>query len=109
AARALVAEGARAMTDVTGFGLAGHLLAICEASGVAAEVILSQVPLHAGAAELAAAGVRSTIFPANREALSARVFRSETPLSDLAFDPQTAGGLLAAVPEPAAAHAVETI
>ena len=55
---------AHAMTDVTGFGLAGHLLAICEASGVAAEIEIARVPRYDGADALADAGVRSTIFPA---------------------------------------------
>jgi selenide,water dikinase len=95
-AAALLA-GARAMTDVTGFGLAGHLLGICEASGVAAELELAAVPLLEGAEALAAAGVRSTLYPENR-ALAARVAAPEGARAALLFDPQTAGGLLAAVP-----------
>ena len=66
-AAALLA-GAHAMTDVTGFGLAGHLLAICTASGVAAEIDLDAVPLYPGALALAEAGHRSSIWAANREA-----------------------------------------
>ena len=55
------------------------------------------VPVHAGALDLARRGVRSTLFEANRS--HAPVFGAESPLHDLLHDPQTAGGLLAAVPE----------
>jgi selenide,water dikinase len=88
---------AHAMTDVTGFGLAGHLLNMLEASGTGATLDLAAIPLHAGALDLAAAGIRSTIWKANRAAAAPRVCHEETPLSALLFDPQTAGGLLAAV------------
>jgi selenide,water dikinase len=107
AARALT--GAHALTDVTGFGLAGHLMAICEASGVGARLDLAAVPVFAGAEALAAAGVRSTLFPANRAALEGRFTGPDTPRTALLFDPQTAGGLLAAVPEAEAAALVEAI
>lgn len=102
-ARAL-APHARAMTDVTGFGLAGHLLGMLEASGVAATLDLAAVPVLPGALALAAAGHGSTLLPANRQS-AARMFLTEGPQSDLLFDPQTAGGLLAAVP-PEALEAV---
>jgi selenide,water dikinase len=94
---AAVLAGAHAMTDVTGFGLAGHLMAICEASGVAAEIELEQVPILPGAEALAAAGVRSTLFEQNRQ-VAARMTLPAGPRAALLFDPQTAGGLLAAVP-----------
>jgi len=85
---------AHAMTDVTGFGLYGHLAGICEASGVGAELSFDAVPLMQGAAQLAAQGVRSSLFADNR-ALAPDVHT--TGAQDLLFDPQTAGGLLAAV------------
>ncbi|EPX85348.1 NADH dehydrogenase-like protein / Selenide,water dikinase [Salipiger mucosus DSM 16094] len=100
AARAL--RDAHAMTDVTGFGLAGHLANICAASGTGAEIDLAGVPLLEGAATLSARGVRSTLYPRNREALPGL---PEGPRADLLFDPQTAGGLLAAVPDGPAALA----
>lgn len=93
-ARAL-APYARAMTDVTGFGLAGHLARIANASGLSAELALDTIPVHAGALDLAARGIRSTIWPENRAAVEASL--PETPLTALLFDPQTAGGFLAAV------------
>ena len=90
-----ILQESHAMTDVTGFGLIGHLLGICEASGVGAKVDTSAVPLMRGAAQLADQGIRSSLFPENR--LLAPTLPT-TPAQDLLFDPQTAGGLLAAVP-----------
>lgn len=91
----ILAGPAHAMTDVTGFGLAGHLMAMCRASGVAARLDLAAVPTYRGAEALAAAGVRSTILEANRAA--APVAGGSGPRHELLHDPQTAGGLLAAV------------
>ena len=99
AASALLAPVAHAMTDVTGFGLAGHLLEILEASGCAARLDLACVPLLAGAEALAAAGQASSLAPANRAAAAPRMHFAESPRAALLFDPQTAGGLLAAVPQ----------
>lgn len=104
----LIAPQAHAMTDVTGFGLAGHLLAMLEASGVAARISLAHVPLLRGAEALAAAGHGSSLLPANRKAM-ARMFLTEGPRADLMFDPQTAGGLLAAVPAEAALDLVHRL
>ncbi|MCA8927173.1 MAG: selenide, water dikinase SelD [Alphaproteobacteria bacterium] len=86
----LRAHGARAVTDVTGFGLAGHLQEMTAASGVSASVRLAAVPCLPGAAESLAAGIESTLAPANRTAVP------HAP--PLLLDPQTSGGLLAAVP-----------
>jgi len=105
-AAAILSRAAHAMTDVTGFGLAGHLGNICAASGVGAEVTLEAIPLLPGALRLSRAGVRSTLHPQNRAALEGRVEAPDTPLGALVFDPQTAGGMLAAVPEAKAAGLV---
>ena len=99
-AAAILAE-AHAMTDVTGFGLAGHLAGICEASGLGAELDLTALPLMPGAEALAEAGVRSTLWQANRDGAGA-VAGAEGARGTLLFDPQTGGGLLAAVPGEAA-------
>ena len=95
AARAL-APVAHAMTDVTGFGLGGHLSNICAASGIGADITLDAVPLLDGALDLASKGIRSSLWAKNRASVDAQA--PETPRVDLMFDPQTAGGLLAAVP-----------
>ncbi len=91
---------AHAMTDVTGFGLAGHLARMADAADLTAELWLDAVPFYAGAEALADRGVRSTLYPTNRAAVAAEV--PDTPKGALLFDPQTSGGLLAAVAEPKA-------
>ena len=90
----LRAHGAVAVTDVTGFGLAGHLAEMLQASGRAAVLRPDAVPVLPGARELIARGVRSTLHPANESA--AEAFDPEA--CPVLFDPQTAGGLLAGVP-----------
>jgi selenide,water dikinase len=66
------------------------------------------VPVLPGAEALAAAGHGSTLLPANR-AVMARMFLTESPRADLLFDPQTAGGLLAAVPADSAMDLVRRL
>lgn len=98
AAAAAILQDAHAMTDVTGFGLAGHLMGICEASGCGAELDLAAIPVLDGAEELAKQGVRSTLYPDNfRVAEQMVIAEPESAKVTLLFDPQTAGGLLAAV------------
>ncbi|MDE0344767.1 MAG: selenide, water dikinase SelD [Boseongicola sp.] len=92
----LLASCASAMTDVTGFGLAGHLGRMAEASGLTARITLEEVPVYGGAEALCAAGTRSSIWPANRATASIEL--RDGSRGDLLFDPQTAGGLLAALP-----------
>lgn len=93
AAAKLLAQ-ASAMTDVTGFGLAGHLSNLCEASGVGAELWLDAVPVLPGARRLSDRGIRSSLFPENRQALP---HLPDGSTCDVVFDPQTGGGLLAAI------------
>ena len=89
---------AHAMTDVTGFGLAGHLLEILDASNVAATLDTTKIPTLPAALNLAAAGIASSLAPSNRAATIGSVTGAETPIKALLYDPQTAGGLLATVP-----------
>lgn len=93
----LLAPIAHAMTDVTGFGLAGHAVRMADAGDLSIELQLDEVPVFAGAEALAEQGIRSTIWQANRAAVSATV--PDTARAALLFDPQTAGGLLAALPQ----------
>jgi selenide, water dikinase len=105
AATCLNTHGARACTDLTGFGLLGHLLEMTQAAGVDAELELDALPLLDGAAETVAAGILSSLHPANtrlRRALRNQKVAIDHPNYPLLFDPQTAGGLLAGVPESAA-------
>ena len=95
-AAAAILSGAHAMTDVTGFGLAGHLTAICRASGVGARLKLDAIPVYAGALEAVERGHRSVLHRVNRR--DAPILAAgEHPVLPLLHDPQTAGGLLAAV------------
>jgi selenide,water dikinase len=98
AASTLIAHGAHAMTDVTGFGLIGHLGEMLAASGTDAELDLAALPLYEGARELSDAGIASTLLPENLAL--AGLLRGETDAATraLLFDPQTSGGLLAGVP-----------
>jgi selenide,water dikinase len=102
AAEAAISVGPSAMTDVTGFGLLGHLRELTEASGVAAHVEAASIPVIEGVLELvelgdgASGGARR-----NREYLEpytiAHAGVSKERLA-VAFDPMTSGGLLVATP-----------
>ncbi|WP_372801270.1 selenide, water dikinase SelD [Paracoccus seriniphilus] len=100
---------ARAMTDLTGFGLAGHLAGMAEASGATLQVDLAALPVLPGAEDLSAAGLRSSIYAANRAAVLGLVTVPDTARGRLVFDPQTSGGLLAAVPAEAAAGIMQAV
>jgi selenide,water dikinase len=112
AARIASECGARAATDVTGYGLAGHLFEMLRASGLAARIDLGSVPALPGAAELLQLGLRSTFHD---ESSRLAVSLSSTPEIEvdprfaLLFDPQTAGGLLLGVPPDRAAEAVRRL
>lgn len=94
-------HGATALTDVTGFGLLGHLLEMVRASGVGAEIELGALPTLPGALIALQQGLTSSLAPENAAAaafIRDRDAISPSPLYSLLFDPQTAGGLLASVP-----------
>ena len=93
--------GATACTDVTGFGLLGHLLEMTRPSGVDVCIRLSALPLLDGAQECVATGIVSSLQGANarlRHAVRNQQQFVQHPRYPLLFDPQTAGGLLASVP-----------
>jgi selenide,water dikinase len=97
----LVAHGSRAATDITGFGLLGHLVEMVRASGVDVVLDLDAVPLMDGAAETVKAGIVSSLQPQNvrlRRAVANQEEAGKDPRYPLIYDPQTAGGLLASVP-----------
>lgn len=101
AAEAMLEAGVRAATDVTGFGLLGHLHRMLEASGVAAEIWASRVPLLDGALEMVAKDAVPGGSRRNREFVEGRVsWDPDVPeeMRVLLADAQTSGGLLIACP-----------
>lgn len=97
-AAALLRERATAMTDVTGFGLAGHLWEMLGKGALSASLTLDAIPVLPGALDLAAQGMASTLMPESRAALDWHIDGPSGPKTDLLFDPQTCGGLLATLP-----------
>jgi selenide,water dikinase len=101
AAKVFVEHGATACTDITGFGLLGHLMEMVKASGVAVELDLEAIPVLEGALETLEKGIMSSLQPQNLRAsyyINNLSEVSTSPKYPLLFDPQTSGGLLAAVP-----------
>lgn len=91
-------DGVHAVTDVTGYGLAGHGWEMAQRSGVRLVIETADIVAYPGAAEIAAAGVRTGGDPRNRDYLAGSVDSVAAPGPEaLCFDPQTSGGLLAAV------------
>ncbi len=91
-------DGVHAVTDVTGFGLAGHGWEMAERSGARVEFDTASLPLYDGALAAAEAGTRTGGDERNREHLADRVDSiASDALDALCFDPQTSGGLLAAL------------
>jgi len=112
AAVCLARHGATAATDVTGFGVLGHLVEMTRASGVDASLSLAALPLLDGAQETVAAGIFSSLQPQNvrlRRAIVDLERVAALSAYPLLFDPQTAGGLLATVPAATADACVEDL
>ncbi len=89
-----------AVTDVTGFGLLGHAHEMAERSGVRIELDAAELPFFPGALEQAEAGIRTGGDRRNRDFAGPHVEAGELPEAQLAlaYDPQTAGGLLVSLP-----------
>ena len=103
----------RAMTDITGFGLAGHLIEMLDASNLAAAISLKSVPVLDGVNELIRRGIESSLAQPNQSAFDSVEFEKTDDEyaveSKTLFDPQTAGGLLLAVNEADAGTALEVL
>jgi selenide,water dikinase len=102
AAEAIAKFDVKGATDVTGFSLLGHAWELACASNVTIEIDSGRVPLINGALELAAAGMLTGADKTNREYVGDNVSIDDgidPNLVKLFFDPQTAGGLLLAIPE----------
>lgn len=101
AAEAMLAAGATASTDITGFGLIGHAVEMAEASGVGLRISLDRLPLYPRALDMAEMGLVPAGSHRNRDYYFPRVDGTERhdPLQlDLFCDAQTSGGLLIAIP-----------
>ncbi len=97
----LFRHGATACTDVTGFGLLGHMVEMIRPSGVDVEIDMRALPIMDGALETVGMGILSTLQPANvrlRRAIRNQEQAVASVYYPLVFDPQTSGGLLASVP-----------
>jgi selenide,water dikinase len=104
-AELMLEHGARAATDVTGFGLVGHASEMVEEGDVGLAIDSGSVPLLTGARELAAMGMLAAGLHRNREFYACRVTIDpdvQQPVADLLHDPQTSGGLLVALAPDAA-------
>jgi selenide,water dikinase len=100
AAEAMSSAGVTAATDITGFGLAGHLGEMAVQSGVEIEIYGSSIPTFSGVMDLIREGIVSGAVERNREYASAFVKKEKgagEDLETLLYDPQTSGGLLIAV------------
>jgi selenide,water dikinase len=99
AARAMTSVGVSAATDVTGFGLLGHLVEMTNAAGVGAEVEAEAVPLIDGVIELAGKGHLPGGSKRNMKAIASTVDYGNlgSPLREILADAQTSGGLLISV------------
>ena len=97
------------ITDVTGFGLAGHLAEMLRASNRSAEIRMADVPVLPGCQALIQAGIESTLAPDNRlvsEKVTIQSAGSDVEIASL-FDPQTSGGLLFGVAENKAQQVID--
>lgn len=111
-AECFIRHEATACTDVTGFGLLGHLVEMIKASRFGVELDLQKVPLLDGAIETTRAGIVSSLQSQNlrlRHAVSTPDEEMQSERWPLLFDPQTAGGLLGGVPEAKADACLEEL
>jgi selenide, water dikinase len=102
-------HGTTACTDVTGFGLLGHLMEMLRASSADAALDPDAIPALDGALDLLASGIASSLHASNLSALAAIEEVPDSALAALLIDPQTAGGLLAGVPAESAPDCLEEL
>lgn len=94
-------HGVTACTDVTGFGLLGHLIEMIKTSDVAIEINLDNIPILNGAQDTLNLNIYSSLSPENQRweiAIKNQQTMASHPRYPLLFDPQTSGGLLATIP-----------
>lgn len=109
AAECFVQSKASACTDITGFGLAGHLFEMLETGNVEVELNLTDIPALNGALETLGQGIFSSLHQDN-SLVSQNIFNDEAflnnPRFELLFDPQTAGPLLGSIPQSEAENCI---
>lgn len=112
AAEQMMELGAHACTDITGFGLAGHLVQMTRRSGVDAEVDLSRLPVLSSARDCLRKELFSCAMPRNQAFAEAWVEVADSSHGEnlpILYDPQTSGGLLIALPPDAAERLVSAL
>jgi selenide,water dikinase len=101
ASQCLYKYAVHACTDVTGFGVLGHLIEMLRAAEVDINIDINNIPVLEGALETTQSGILSSLQPSNvrlKRAIKNQTAAVKNPLYPLLFDPQTAGGLLATIP-----------
>ena len=101
-----------AVTDVTGFGLAGHGLEMARGSGIGLEIDLEALPIMDEALEMYRKGINTGANPHNRQMVGDQLrFTCQWPRwqREILFDPQTSGGLLVSLPRAQATEAIERL
>ena len=91
----------KACTDVTGFGLFGHLNELCQASNCMASLTLNTIPILPGVEDLVLKGIKSSLYSQNRKVFDTVEWSesiTQQARFNVLFDPQTSGGLLAGIP-----------
>ncbi len=112
AAELMVELGAHACTDVTGFGLMGHLAAMASASEVDVQIICDDIPLLPGVLQCAADAIIPGAVERNKESSGHSVQSDQNvppAMLEICFDAQTSGGLLIAVPESTSGELLERL
>lgn len=112
ASQIFLEHGATACTDITGFGLLGHLIEMILPSKVEVELDLPSIPILTGAMATIKARITSSLQPQNLQAanyISNLDQVSNKPKFQLLFDPQTSGGLLASIPQEKAASCLNSL
>jgi len=112
AAGILRSHGARAVTDITGFGLIGHLAEMLPSGHTRADIMIGRIPILPGAQQLSVSGIASSLHGANLEIsrkIANAVEAAQNPNYPLLYDPQTAGGLLAGVPSESADACIQQL
>ncbi len=100
AALAMREAGAHAVTDITGYGLVGHLVEMAEASHVGIEIAASKIPIHKGALDILENGIVEPGITMNLNSFNSKVIKEKVDenMGNLVFSSETSGGLAIVIP-----------